>query len=315
MPTWLTPADESSPSTQVLIKLMLARRLSLDPEALMDDGVPIGYLHVGPTKFKHLRLGNGVRRDALTSFGQGVARVAFALTRHESRPPPFHSASMLRESVLSSGRDNVGFGDVLTLCWSLGVPVLHLKLFPGGAKGIAAMAVRIGQRFAILVARESGVAAQYAFHVAHELGHIALGHLNDATAIIDAEYYDESEESVDVLVDDEESSADVFAQTLLTGVPDFQVIRAQSSGAKRGTPSELLHQASLAGQKRGVDPAHVLLSFAYATNEWALATAAIHLLPRQSEAPSNLVNRVFWSQVGTPDDEQSVSFLRAVAPV
>lgn len=216
---------------------------------------------------------------------------------------------------MSSGRDCVGFGDVLVLCWSLGVPVLHLRVFPGQTKGITAMAVRLGSRHAILVARESGVPAQYMFHIAHELGHIALGHLKNTTAIIDADSEDPANANDALINDEEEHQADCFAQVLLTGVENFNVSRMLTATSAAGTAKELANHAVRVGADLKIDPGHVLMSFGNATKEWPLAMAAARQIPDQDATPSSLVNKVLWSQLSVTSDEQSFSFLKAVAAV
>jgi hypothetical protein len=177
------------------------------------------------------------------------------------------------------------------------------------------MAVRLGARHVILVARESGVAAQYMFHVAHELGHISLGHLKHTTAIIDADPHDEG--AANTLVDDqEEIKADEFAQELLTGHSTFRVDRSSFPGVTGlGTARELAARALEVGYQEHVDPGHVVMCFGETTGEWALAQAAAKLIPHQDEKPGTLVNKIFWAQMDELSEDQSADFLRAVAPV
>lgn len=315
LPGWTLEQGETT-AGRTLTALLLARRLSLDPESLLNDNVPVGFLHAGPTKFKYLRLGPGPQRDALTAYCQGVARLVLAAQGWSDAPRDVPGALELRQSVLRSGRDNVGFGDVLTLCWALGIPVLHVRLFPAKTKGLAAMAVRVGQRHAILVARESGVAAQYMFHVAHELGHISLGHLKQAVAIIDADTREPHVALQGLVIDEEELAADAFAQELLTGVSDFRVDRLAPGDYQKevGTARELADRALVVGRELGVDPGHIVMCFGNSTGDWGLAQNAAKLLPQQGESPGTLVNRVLWQQLRELPSDQSKSFLHAVAP-
>lgn len=310
LPDWA--ASEESPSGQMMLRLLLARRLNLDPEALMDDSLPLGFLQSGPIKFKHMRLGPGPRRDALTAFALGVTRILLAAAP-VGEEAPLPTAAELRKAVIASGRDNIGFGDVLSVCWSLGIPVLHLRLFPAQTKGITAMAVRIGARHAILVARESGIPAQYMFHVAHELGHIALGHLKGISAILDADPDDPANAQDRLIDDDEEKAADAFAQKLLSGEESLEVNR-DLAGAK-GTAAELAERAKQLGASLMIDPGHVIMSFGHSTKEWPMAMAAAKLIPGQDTTPASLVNRVLWDQLVGLTDEHALHFLRAVAPV
>ena len=318
LPEWWVAEDNESPSARAMASMLLARRLNLDPTTLLDDEVPVGFLHTGVSKFKHMRLAEGARRDALVGFATGVSRIVLSMAEavpdHEVPADPL----TLRRALIH-GRPYVSFGDVITACWSLGVPVLHLRVFPAQTKGVTAIAVKLGGRHAILVARESGVDAQYMFHVAHELGHIALGHLGDGGAIVDADPND-SANNPDELVDDaEERSADAYAQTLLTGTPSFEVFGAEESRGRQrfGTARELATRAQQLSGELEVDPGHLVMVFGHSTGDWELAFAAARLLPQQPDRPGTLVNRVMWQQLGElhGGDEQSIAFLQAVAPI
>lgn len=318
MPEWWAAEDYESPSARALASLMLARRLSIDPATLLDDNVPVGFLHTGPTKFKHMRLAEGARRSALVGFSMGVGRILLSMLAPEAFRVPPQDPQELRRALLASGRPFVSFGDVITACWSLGIPVLHLRLFPAETKGVTAIAVQLGGRPAILVARESGIDAQYMFHVAHELGHIALGHLNDVSAIVDADPTDPANHADELIDDEEEHAADAYAQALLTGSPNFQVLRQEKSpeSANLGTARELATRATEMSRQFGIDPGHLVMSFGYSTGEWLLANAAAKLLPHQDEKPATLVNRILWQQLdASRQDEQSLSYLKAVAPI
>lgn len=313
LPEWWTPDESGSTSAKTLVSLLLARRLNLDPETLLDDDVPLGFLHTGTTKFKHMRLADGARKEALVGFAHGVSRILFSAMPPAAAQVVPSDARELRQMLLGPQTPFVGFGDVLTACWSLGVPVLHLRLFPARTKGVTAIAVRIGTQHAILVARESGFEAQYMFHVAHELGHIALGHLKDVSAIVDADPTDPDNKADELIDDEEEVAADAYAQTLLTGTANFEVTRA--SLPRTGTARELADVALRSAESLGVDPGHMIMCFGYTSGDWALAMAASRLLPGQPAKPGTLVNKVLWDQLGQVRDAQAISFLRAVAPV
>jgi len=318
MPDWWLPQDQESPSARALASLLLARRLSIDPETLLDDGVPVGFLHTEPTKFKHMRLADGPRRDALIAFAHGVSRILLSMAEDEAGRTVPADPLTLRKALLDPDHPFVSFGDVLAACWSLGVPVLQLRLFPARTKGVTAIAVRLRQRHAILVARETGFEAQYMFHVAHELGHIALGHLDDAGAIFDADPDDPDNRADELIDDEEEQAADSYAQALLTGSANFNVVRLDltRNDAKLGTASELAERAIGTGLGLGVDPGHIVMCFGHSTKEWGLANAAAKLLPRQPDKPGTLVNKVLWEQLSrSAQDDQAVAFLKAVAPV
>lgn len=317
LPEWWISEDYESPSARAMASMLLARRLNLDPTTLLDDEVPIGFLHTGVSKFKHMRLANGARRDALVGFAIGVSRLLLSMAEEESSHVVPADPLKLRKALIS-GRPFVSFGDVITACWSLGVPVLHLRVFPAQTKGVTAIAVKLSGRHAILVARESGFDAQYMFHVAHELGHIALGHLDDGGAIVDADPNDPANKREELVDDEEERSADAYAQALLTGSPSFEVFGPEETRGRQrlGTARELAARAQQLSGELGVDPGHLVMVFGQSTEDWQLAFAAARLLPQQPHKPGTLVNRVMWQQLGEPHgDQQSIAFLQAVAPI
>ena len=60
-----------------------------------------------------------------------------------------------------------------------------LRIFPLKNKAMHAMVVRVRGRYAILLGRDATYPAPVAFTLAHELGHVLLGHLGDAPALVD----------------------------------------------------------------------------------------------------------------------------------
>ena len=102
----------------------------------------------------------------------------------EGPPLEGHSALQLRQFILN-GNAFVELRDLLALSISVGIPVIHPRVLPWGRKRMAAMAVRIGLRSAVLLARDYIYPAHSAFYLAHELGHIALGHIDADGSIVD----------------------------------------------------------------------------------------------------------------------------------
>jgi len=166
---------------------------------------------------------------------------------------------------------------------------------------MSAMTVRIGDRYAILLARMDRFAATYAFYVAHELGHIALGHLKHTEALVDQEIGSSS--------DEEEVAADRFAVEVLTGDRSFKV----SFKGTRPTASELAERAGQAGPELGVDPGHIILNFAHTTGRWKTAQAALSKLFPDNEPAYKTTNRIAFAQLDLNEvPEDSRVYLTAV---
>ena len=164
---------------------------------------------------------------------------------------------------------------------------------------MAAMAVRVGGSGAILLAKDAFYPAQVAFYLAHELGHLMLGHLAGDAAIIDLE-----STSVPAVRDDhEEYEADRFALELLTGRPDVTVL---PSDRKYNAPG--LAKAALdAGPQVGIEPGTLALCFGYATQSWAVTQAAMRFIYSEPKPVWKEVNTVAVSELDLdrlPDDSR-----------
>jgi hypothetical protein len=169
------------------------------------------------------------------------------------------------------------------------MPVAYLRVFPLPQKRMAAMSVRVDDRFAVLIAKESKYLAEVAFFLAHELGHVWLGHLLDQPAVIDFE-----EDTPSLGGDDsEEQAADAFALELLTGRPEPTVL----PGDPRYQARDLAQRALGAGPELRIDPGVLLMCFGYSTKDWTGAYAALKFLYGDTPPPIwDEVNRLAWSQ-------------------
>lgn len=213
------------------------------------------------------------------------------------------SAATLRDAVLRS-QSYVRLVDLLSLAWSSGIPVAYLRIFPAVRKRMAAMAVGVGDRRAVLLAKDSMYPPHIAFYLGHELAHIALNHINADAAIVDME--------ADVLstgsTDTEEAEADRFALELLTGRPDLQLVPEGSYNAPGLADIALRVSAEL-----HIEPGTIALCFAYSTGNWAVANSAMRFIYDAPRPVWNEINRLTLSQLDLeqlPSD--SSSFLTTI---
>ena len=297
LPDWWDDQVENSDSAWLQMQLGLAQKLSLDPITLLDESRPLQLSNIGTPRFKHLKL-DEAQQLAANGFANGLARLLLSATP-ASDYQLAGSAGDLRTQLLDSGAPWVGFPQLLQLCYAFGIPVAHLTAFPAGIKGMAAMTTSITGRHLILTARKPTHSAQLAFYIAHELGHIALGHVKDGSAIIEGPSLD-ADEAVDGQVDPEEVAADEFAFELLTGSPTFLV----TGPSLRGSPKELAGAAKQFGAKLGIDPAFLVLCFGKQTGRWPIAMAALHLIEDQADGAPAAINRALRTQL----DEEMLSF-------
>jgi len=306
-PAWWSEQAEDSASAQAELRFGISRRLGLDPRSLLGaDDEPRFLWGDEEVRFKHLSNQTEIERSGISAFGRAVAATVLAATPHDAEVGPLQ-APVLREAILASGRPYVDLSSLLALCWGIGIAVIHLRVFPWPQKRMSAMTVRVGDRWAVLLARDAEYPAPIAFYLAHELGHIGLGHLNAGETIVDFEREDESLRVEDA----EESAADRFALDLLTGRPDLEVRAAEASAA--ASPSGLANVALQEAEQLQIEPGTLALCFGFSTEDWRTANGALKAIYRQAAPVWEQVNRVAMSQLSLEEvPADSAHFLHGV---
>jgi hypothetical protein len=302
-PLWWSDAASESPSAAAELRFTLARRLGLSPQSLAGDRVE--FVWKENSRFKHLTKEEEVQRAALSSFGIAIGRMLVRGVEPASNlsgVPPDH----LRNAILRS-QHFVDLQGLLAACWGVGIPVIHLRVFPLSAKRMHAMVVRVRDRFAILLGRDASYPAPIAFTLAHEIGHIALKHLEATDAVVDME--DPAQIEPD---DDEESAADHYALELLTGDPSPKI----ETNLDDFSAAQLARAVLVAGPDRNIEPGTLALCVAYQNKNWAQANSALKMIYGQSKPVWREVNllaakQIDWSAVGS----DSTDYLRAVMAV
>lgn len=301
-PEWWSDAADASPSAVAALQFSVARKLGLDPRSLLEDEQP-RFIWDDSAKYKNFQGDIARERPAITAFGTSVGRMLIKATT-EHIPVEELGAEGLRASILAN-KPFVGLIDLLGFLWGIGIPVIHLRVFPLPAKRMCAMAVRVRDRYAILMARDAQYPATIAFHLAHEIGHVALGHIGENSALVDME--DPAEHTTPQ--DDEEVAADRYALHLLTGDPYFSVVK-QGEGR---SPRQLAEQVLRLGPGHGIEPGTLALCYGYETGDWQTTHAAFpHIytaaIPAWSVTNHVAARQMAWDQLS----DENASFLRAV---
>lgn len=306
-PEWWSDEAATSASARNELRFALSRALGLDPRALI-DGDRVDFVSSFGPRFKALGAKDDMERRAIASFGQAVVTLLGAAA--PMGRPGRREAHVLRDFLLSN-RTVPTFQSLIALCWRIGVPVVHLAITPLKARRMHAMAVGRGDRCAILVAVRDTVYAKAAFTVAHELGHIMLGHLEGEPAALDI---------LDPLAEaptaQEEREANRYALELLTGRPEPRITTSREDYSAR----QLARASQTTGAAERVEPATIALCDGYRTGNWARAMAACRLIqpdPANVAAETNAYarhhldldvldadSRTYLRRVlGLPDDE------------
>jgi hypothetical protein len=278
-PTWWSDEAFGSQSARAELRFTIARKLGLNPKSLFHDQVE--FVWKDEARYKHLSNETDAEKAALTSYGISVGRMLMRATKVEPTPGPF-GALDLRESILQHA-PFVDLQSLLATCWAIGLPVVHLRVFPLEAKRMAAMAVRAGGGHAILLGRDAQYPAPVAFTLAHEIGHIMLGHIASSSAIIDI-----GDPFGPLQGDGEEAEADRFALEMLLGTskPDIQ------TNVERFNARQLAQAVLTYGPQHGVEPGTLALCLAHATDLWPVANAAMQHIYTQQKPVWHEVNGV-----------------------
>ena len=109
------------------------------------------------------------------------------------------------------------------------------------------------------------------FHLAHELGHIILGHVRENGMMIDKKIVKNE-------FDDLEIQANEFALELLTGKAN------KKYSAKKGlSPKALAESVLLKAKEDRIDPLHIILNYGYINNNFAFAKQVLQILVKKLE--------------------------------
>lgn len=282
-PEWWSDSAESSASAKAELRFSIARNLGLSPQSLI--GERVDFVWRDRARFKHLRANDELPVAALNSFGVSVARSLIEATLGNGEIVGL-SAAELRGLLLGMGPPDLP--GLLTVCWAIGIPVVHLRVWPLAQKAMHAMVAGQHGRHAIMFSREASYPAMVAFTLAHEIGHIALGHVPADDILVDAEDPAGAAEH-----DDEETAADRFALEVLMGDPDPDI----RINFETFNHVELADAVMRAGPAYGIDPGTLALAVAYRRNAWPVAMAAMRIIQPEPVSVSDLVNRIAAGQL------------------
>ena len=299
LPEWWEDQIAETPAGYSQGVGLVARHLGLDVRTLYADSGDLAYYDLGPKRFKK---NWNVSEDDLAlavCLAMRVAELAgFATPVPVSAPPT--SARELRTALLSRSPACVNLAALVDYCWECGIPVLHVSQFPNKAKKPQGLVVRIEGRPVIVLSDNHKSPAWIAFLLAHELGHIGRGHLQDGEPHVDE----------DIQIKDttqEEKEATAYGIEVLTGIPEIKYV-----GGPVTTAGQLATKAIAQGQTAQIDPAALVLNYGKTTGDWGRAMTALKSIEGNADASAiirkRMVTELEWDRL--PDESQD--FLRRI---
>lgn len=232
LPSWWDDELNEIPAAVLEGAAHIAQRLHLDLRSLLQNDLAAEFKPLLPTKFKY----HHQQASDIPYVSYQIASRIAELVASSLKPRPFipipTAVKQVRQDVVAQG-SKVDLESLLGYCWQCGIAVVYFNDYPKDTRKITGMIQWQGDRPVILLSHKSTHPAWLAFHLAHELGHLALGHVKTGILIDD-----EINESDDV----EEIAANRFAVELLVNQYDncFQGLSIYNNGQLRAKIEEKL---------------------------------------------------------------------------
>lgn len=258
--------------------LILKQKLGLEVQFGINGDLEIALGAAARASFKHRRDTQTEDLQISATLGIALGRLAIHAASKPYKPLPADPEKLHSQILSRSGKKFVDLAGILDICWSHGIPVLFLKDTPRQAKRMTGMAVMLKERPAIILGFNHTHQARQLFVLAHELGHILCGHLGEDGMLIDEDISEVSERlegSSNMQKDEEEKEADSFALALIRN----QIQDPISLLGRHSSAATLAAAAMATGHSLGIDPGHLILSYAKTYDDWARSLNAFGFYP------------------------------------
>ncbi|QSA98718.1 ImmA/IrrE family metallo-endopeptidase [Methylococcus sp. EFPC2] len=265
LPEWWDDAIADTPAGFQQASLLLSRLFSIQPESLWTEAALPALAVPDGCKFKQRANTQSHELDIACALARSAARLTLKAFKPEFMPGVYPDAAVLRRQLLE-GKPWIAFQDLLAYCLHSGIPVIFLDHFPVKAKKMAGVSFEQDGR-PVIVLTQRKPHGFLLFDLAHELGHIALGHTQGGAWVIDTEIDADAE-------DEHEQTANRYARELLTGSSDCNIVPAG-----RLYPQQLKTIANRIGAEKKIDPLHVALNYGHnVKTHFAVAVSAVKLI-------------------------------------
>ncbi|MBL3523798.1 ImmA/IrrE family metallo-endopeptidase [Serratia plymuthica] len=285
LPSWWDDSLADTPSGRQYASLHLARVLSLSPESLKDGADAVSFNLGGNHRFKHrVNLGEEDLNVA-TAVAYSAARIAA-----ENFKTPFDfladlSWGTIREQLLKQGKW-VTLPSLIKFCHSVGIPVVFVKNFPAKVSKMAGLALQVAGRPVIVLTQVKNYGFML-FELAHELGHIAMGHLEENGGVFVDRKIDS--QATDRL----EQEANRFAFGVISGKEHLRIVPT----GRYLTGPKLAQAAIKFAEQNAVDPTHIALNYGYSQNHWGVAINAVKIICEGEITDQDLVRQLMMDGI------------------
>lgn len=303
LPDWWEDTLASVPANRALAETAIARHLALDIADLRNAKTALTAPKPARARLKKNKSVDPAHVAPAMYVAQHAAEL---VARNVIRVPDFtgrRSASQVRQEILKS-HAHCDLAPLLEYCWAAGVAVIHVKGLPERSKKIYGMALFCGARPVIVLASAKDSPPWLAFHLAHELGHILLGHVQEGMGPwVDG--------SIDAKGEDRnETEADEFACEVLTGQK-----RMSFKPTLGLTAGKVAAAVRTYGEKHRISAGVVTLFYGRSANRWGPAQLALKELSEDHGAHEQIDHALASKLAIDQMPESSARFLSVLNEV
>lgn len=285
LPDWWDDALANSPSGKQFASLFLSKRFSICYDSFKDDSAQVMFNLGGNHKYKHRVNASESDLNVATAIAYSAARVAaenFKIPYNDTVNLDWH---VVRDNILKSN-PWVSLPLLIEFCHSIGIPVVFIKNFPPKCKKMAGVALQISGR-PVIVLTQAQKYGYMLFDLAHELGHIAKGHLNESNGCVFVDRKIDSQAT-----DELEAEANRYAFGILSGKETLRISSDYNLKAR-----QLADAARLYGSENHTDPTHVALNYAYMKGHWGVATDALKTICSNEPTDQNVAIKYLMESI------------------
>ncbi len=272
LPDWWDDAEANEPGCRAIAEIAVARYLHCSVGDVRAPAVPLSLPTLPAVRLK--KQSSTPREKTLGTLHTACEALRSVCEALDGQPDgqALPAAPVLRREILAS-HNVVDLAGLLALCWGRGIAVMRLDDRPANSARISGMAAVHDGRPCIVLGSSRKSPPWLAFHLAHELGHIALGHVGTDGSIVA-----DTDEQADI-ADADEIAADEFAMHLLGGDG------VESSPAPERASLESWLNWAGAWEADGVDSGTAALVLGRRTANYGLANRVVAALGKDRGGP------------------------------
>jgi hypothetical protein len=304
LPDWWDDQLASEPFNRALAEAAVSKALGFAISQLRDPGAVLPEPLVSNFRLKRHKKDERVKDVRPAVFvAERLSKLVLARAKDLPKFDPSLTAEQIRKRLLAAA-PGIGLSALVEFAWEGGVVVIHVDpdRLPKASKKFAGVAMFCGGTPVVVLGSGKDGPPWLAFHLAHELGHLYLGHVTPG----DPPLVDSDIERVDD--EPQEKQADAFANTVLTGGPN-----PGFSSPYKLSGEKLADAAVAFGKANGIDPGTLALYYARSTTLWGAGQKALQKLGMDTGAHA-ILGEALAKHVDLEDaTEATVRFLSCLS--